>query len=164
MNFRSDKEVQESTPYMTYLKRKEKVFQAALSLIPKSAEHKEAMHVRVFSASKYAPYMEKLRDKLCELTDLDLSFVEVDMIFSILIDGSKNNNKVDLRKLEILKHRRELEGVNELLGLENDVAHMDTITKLMLGINPLKKEEVKRAKETEVISDDDDEFFIALSE
>lgn len=164
MNFRNDKEIQEGAAYMTYLKRKEKIFQAALSLISKTTEHKEAMHIRVFSSSKYAPYMEKLRNKLCELTNLDLSFAKVDMIFSVLIEGSKVNNKIDLRKLEILKHRRELEGVNELLGLENDVAHMDTITKLMLGINPLKKEEVERAKETGVISDDDEEFFRALSE
>lgn len=162
MNFRNDKEVEEGAAYMVYLKRKLKIFQAALSLVSNDPRNKEAMHVRVFTASKYAPYMEKLKNKLCDLTGLDLSFAEVDMIYTVILEGAKANNKKELRKLEILKHRRELRAVNKAIGLEDDDAHLEAITRLMLGINPLDKDQEEQAKNDGILTDEDEEFFKAL--
>lgn len=138
MNFRNSDDEKEGSSYKIYLERKVKVLLAAHD-IAKSPQSREKMHAKITAAGIYSSYMEKMKQAVSDKIGIDISYAELDIIFPILLDGARRNNIELLRTHDAIKHMEELSSVNRLLDLKNDLDHFKTITKLVLGIDPLEK-------------------------
>ena len=139
MNFRNtdSKDSKEGKSYLNYLDRKYDVFLKTLCIMLPEEEAKTSLEYLKVSML-YAPYMEKLKLALEEKTGLQISYEEVDLVFGHILTIVRNKYKTTLRQFEVDKHMLELHYVNQFLDLADDTDHLDAITSVMFGQNPLK--------------------------